>query len=138
MRERVRSYLAGDGQLAGLLTGGIHGGTLISRATTPEAFDASREIRPCALVKLETTARFGPHEAARRSFVVVYVYQRSGFEIIDAAIARIDQLLDGVKLGDGVWDIRLADQVSDLEDPALECALGYSRYVIVRVRQEVP
>ena len=134
MRETIRALLAADGTLAGLLTGGVWAATEISRQNTPGAFDANGELRPCALVKLESEGPVGPYVTSSRLFVLVMFYERSGYTAIDAAVARTYTLLHYVKAGAAVWEMRHAGDVLDLEDQALECSLGMSRFVAVRLR----
>lgn len=139
MRDAIRDYLAADGTLSGLLTGGIYAVPEITRQDTPDAFDANGEIEPCALVKPETEATFGPYEEAgaisARLYVVVFFYQRTGYDVVDQALARTRVLLHKEKLESGVWEISWADDVLDQEDEALNCSLGISRYVVTRLRQ---
>jgi hypothetical protein len=134
VRETVRALLANDATLAVLLTGGVWAATEISRQNTPGAFDANGELMPCALVKLESEGPSGPFVTSSRLFVLVMFYERSGYTAIDAAVARAYTLLHYVKVGTDVWEMRHAGDVLDLEDQALECSLGMSRFGAVRKR----
>ena len=134
MRNTIRDYLAADGTLMVLLTGGIYAVGEISRQATPDAFDSNGEVEPCGLVKLETEGQAGPYVEAggisSRLYVAVFFYQRTGYDVIDAAVARTRALLHREKLASGVWEIAWADDVLDQEDEALGCSMGMSRYVV--------
>ena len=134
MRETIRALLANDETLAGTLTGGVWAATEISRQNTAAAFDANGEILPCALVRLEAESPVPPYDTSSRLFVVVLFYQRSGYTAIDAAVARTFVLLNKVKVGGATWEVLHVGDTLDLEDQALECNLGMSRYVAVRRR----
>lgn len=134
MRETVRALLAGDGTLSAVLTGGVYGGTEINRQETPAAFDANGEILPCALVKIESEQPVGPFNTSSRQFIVVYFYQRNGRVTIDTALARVFVLLNRIKLTAGVWQVKHANDVTDVEDQALGCSMAFSRYEIIRKR----
>ena len=137
MRELIADALGDDATLGGLLTGGIFGGTEISRQLTAGAFDANGEVLPCALVALEVETPNGPYPTSSRAFFTVTFYERAGFSTIDAALARVFALLNAQKVGsasDRVWQVVHAEDSADLADPALGCAMRYSRYVAHRLR----
>lgn len=135
MRATLAAYLLADTTLIALLTGSIHTGTQISRQDTPTAFDSNGEIKPCALLKIESEVPSGPYETSSRMFVVVYFYQRSGYTTIDAALARVYTLLHRHKFSSkNVWEVRHTDDVCDQEDQAMGCSVSFSRYEIVRRR----
>jgi len=136
MRETIRATLAADATLTATLTGGVHAATEISRQLATAAFDSGGEIQPCALVKVEQEAQHGPYRVdalSARTYVVVYVYQRAGYDSIDTALARIRALLHGQKLASGTWRIDWAGESGDLEDQGLACAMRYARYVVTRL-----
>jgi len=137
MRDTIQAALAADTTLATTLPGGVHAGTGISRQRTPDAFDAHGELRPCALVRIETTTQYGPYTGtgalSARTYVLVYVYQRQGYASIDPALARIRALLHKTRLGTGTFEIVWADDSDDLEDEGLACAMRFSRYVATRL-----
>jgi hypothetical protein len=85
-------------------------------------------------VKLESEGPFGPFVTSSRLFVLVMFYERTGYTAIDAARARTYTLLHYVKVGTAVWEMSHTGDVLDLEDQALECSLGMSRYVAMRLR----
>lgn len=141
MIEAVLETLQGDAALASLLPGGVHGGMEISRQATPDAFDAFREIRPCALVKATVRTPWGPYDHSARLYFVIYLYQQRGNETISQAAQRIYELLHRQKLtpalgdaADGCWEIVHADDALGLEDPALGLPMATSRYVATMLR----
>jgi hypothetical protein len=126
--------LTGDATLTTALAGGVHEGTQINRNLTPAAFDANKEILPCALLKMEVESPIPPHHRGSRKFVTVYLYQRVGYDVIRAARDRIYVLWHEQKVGEKVWQIFHTDDVNDQEDGALECSLIVSRFAVVRSR----
>jgi hypothetical protein len=133
LRETVVQALAGDGTIAWLLPGGVWSALEISRQNTPAAFDANKELQPCALVSLEAEAPDPTFDTSTRSFVVLHFYQRYGYDKIDLALERSFQVLNRQKLL-GMWDMRHADDVRDQHDDVLDAALHVSRYVVTRLR----
>lgn len=141
MIATISAFLSADSQLAGLLTGGVHNGEVggkVSQQTTPAAFDSNREIRPCALVKPETATPWGPHAHGGRLYVVLYLYQRFGYDQIEAARLRCYALLQKRALpltsSGGVYEIVHANDLLGVEDQALGCSLIVSRYVATIMR----
>jgi hypothetical protein len=134
MRSTITAKLTGDTTLMALLTGGLHTATEITRQLTPTAFDANGEIKPCALVKIEGESPVGPYDSSGRLFAVVYLYERTGYTTIDAALDRAFVLLNLWKPSGNVWQVRHADDARDLRDEALACSMGYGRYVVTRLR----
>jgi hypothetical protein len=135
VRDTVKALLEADTTLMAILTGGVYAGGEISRQGMPDAFDSNGEILPCALVRVETETPYGPYDDSSRQYLVVMFYERSGYANIDAALARVYELLHKTRLGaTGVWEVVHADDVRDQEDQALACSLSYSRYVITRSR----
>lgn len=133
IRDVLRAVLAGDGPLSAVLTGGIYTEE-VTRQTTPDGFDANGVLRPCAVVRVSTETPAGPYARGSRAVATIYVYQDGGHTSIDAAIARIYDLLHQTKPADGIWEVRWADDLLDQEDPALDCNLGISRYTVTRLR----
>ena len=136
MITAIYNRLSGDATLLTTLTGGVHDAQTvqeISRQNTPGAFDANKELKPCALVKMETATPWGPHHDSGRLYVQVFYYQRAGATSIGTALHRVYTLLHRTQLtptdGSGCYDIRHADDLLGLEDQALECGLAISRYV---------
>ena len=134
LRDDLLASLTGDATLIASLTGGVHTGTTIDRQNTPAAFDANKEIRPCALLRMPADAPFGPRDLAGRQIAELYFYQRFGYTTIDVARARVFALWQNKRLAAGMWEILWTDDVPDQWDDALNCALAVSRYAVVRVR----
>ena len=137
MRDTIETVLTNDATLAATLTGGVHASTEITRQLTAAAFDANGEIKPCALVTVENQAQHGPFTGgdalSARTYVVIYLYQRTGYGSIDSALARLRTLLHRQKLGTGTWSIDWAGDSGDLVDEGLACSMRFSRYVVTRL-----
>ena len=131
----IVATLAADSALMASLPGGVHNAALvgvISRQTTPTAFDANGELRPCALVQGRTTSPAGGRIDAEITTVAIYLYQRSITTAIDAARVRIKTLLHRVRLappvGVGAWELSYADDALNRYDPALRAQLHVTTY----------
>lgn len=133
MRDTFAARLAGGTALMALLTGGVNT-TPINRQESPGAFDANGEIRPCAFVKVESETLRGPYSSSGHLYVVVYVYQRSGYATIDAALEQVFSLLNYWKPSGNVWEVSHAGDTRDVGDEALGCSMSYGRYVATRLR----
>lgn len=133
MITAIAALLAGDGTLAGTLTGGVHRAREISRQDTPAAYDANGELLPCALVKQSTGTPWGPIHDGGRLYVQVWFYERAGFENIEAARKRVYGLLHRQKVtpadGSGCYQIDHSDDLLDMEEPALQVSMAVSRFV---------
>ncbi|MEI8166695.1 MAG: hypothetical protein WCG26_09950, partial [Chloroflexales bacterium] len=111
MITAILTLLAADTTLAALLTGGIHDGRVVgevARDTTPTAFDASGELRPCALVQPGTDVAAGPLPTSSRFSLSLYLYERAGVASIDPARLRIYALLHRAMLAPasgGAWEL---------------------------------
>lgn len=138
LADDIQAILELDIPLMMILTGGAYTGREITRQDMPDAFDANGEILPCVLVKTEVELPWGPFHGSSRAYVRVFLYQRSGYTAIDAALNRIYALLHRQKLNTeyNTWEAMHADDVSGQEDPALSCSLAVSRYVLHRYRNE--
>lgn len=133
-RDDVKAVLEADATLISLLTGGFYAGGTINRQDTPAAFDGNSEILPCLLVNAGNTTPAGPFEHSAREFVDVYLYQRSGYDVIDQAIERVYVLLHRQKVGSSGWIMLHFDDNRDQRDTALSCSLAVSRYYKHRMR----
>jgi hypothetical protein len=133
VKTAVTAILQGDATFASLTAGGIHDNVKeISRQLTPTAFNADDEVLTCVLVKVESAAPFGVHDDSARAFLVIYVYSRKGTSVVGQLIDRAYTLLHRQCItSGGVWDCRHADEKRDLEDPTLECDMGFTRFVLV-------
>ena len=133
MYEAIVTTLKADSTLTDLIIGGIHSNVIeISRQTTPGAFDDSKELLSCALVKPGTIRPAGPLIHGHAQTVQIYLYQRSGFDVLDQAARRIYTLLHDQRIApvneSGAWLVRNTFQNIGLEDTALNCSLGLLRY----------
>ncbi len=133
MIDAVLTLLQYDAAIAGVLPGGVQRAVEISRQATPGAFDANGELRACALVKQETATPWGPHEDSGRLYITIYLYERAGYDAIEAARKRIYALLHRQKLtpvdGSGCYEVRHVNDVIDAEDSALHVPMAMSRYM---------
>lgn len=132
MIPAIVTLLQSDATLTGILTGGVYRAKEVSRKETPNAFDSKKELLPCALVKGETATPWGPHDHSGRLYVALYFYQRSGTASIEAARARVYELLHRQKLtpedGTGCYEIVHTGDLLDMEDTALQAPMAVSRY----------
>lgn len=136
MITAIYERLRGNGALMALLPGGVHNGAVvqeISRQNTPAAFDANKELQPCALVQLENEVPFGPLRTGTTLYVVIYFYQRFGHDAIQPAQLAARTLLHRQVLqpvdGSRNFEIQHANTLLGMNDQALNCALAISRYV---------
>lgn len=146
LRDTLLATLSADGTLAALLTGGV-----LDVSTLPQdqggAGSAPREadgitIAPHARVKLIASTPIAPARLWRLSpewqGCEMYLYQRKGYDVIDAALARIKALLHDTYLS--ADDMRLAHleytyASADLTADELEgAALRFCRFTITLVR----
>lgn len=135
MRDAILTFLAIDPTLLAILTGGIYTATLISRQTTPNAFNAARELLPCALLRFEDESQVSPYATSARLMFVLYFYQRSGYEQIDAARARCYALLNQSRIpGAPAWEVLHANDVLDQTDDVLTASMSFSRYQVMRLK----
>ena len=135
MRETLRAFLEADGTLSGLLTGGIHSVEEISRQTAASAFDAqTKELLPCANIRLETETPFGPHDSSSQVFILISFYERLGKATIDQARERVFALLhrQGLSGETSIVEIQWTDDITDVWDIGLDSSLALSRYRAIR------
>lgn len=132
----IKTALESDDALMDVLTGGIYADVEeINRQLTPDAFDATtKEIKPCALVKLGTEYKLTDTRRGVRSPLTIYFYERSGYSNIDDAMSMVFDLLNEAKIGDSTWNIEFQNAVYQQRDQALDCALGTLRFVAARER----
>jgi hypothetical protein len=135
LSDDIKTALQADASLVALLTGGIFNDVEeISRQLTPGAFDSNQELKPCALIKYGTELKSGPYERSVNSPVILYFYQRSGYNVIEQAMEKAYDLLNDKRIGDGVWQLIYDISVPQQRDVALDCPLGMHRFVAVRHR----
>ena len=135
LSDDVKTVLEADATLMALLTGGVHNDVEeISRQNTASAFDSNNEILPCALIKLGVEIPRGPYIHSVQSPLVIYFYQRQGFDVIAPAMVRVYGLLHDQKIGSATWRVEFDSETSNQRDDPLDCALGTQRFVAVRSR----
>lgn len=133
----VKTVMTADATLMALLTGGVYVGVEeVSRQNTAGAFDANRELKPCALIKLGVETQRGPFRAALsvQTPITIYFYQRNDYDVIDPAMDRTLELLHLAKIGSTTWEVEYESTVNDQRDQALDCPLATMRFVAVRRR----
>jgi hypothetical protein len=125
---QIASILAGDAQLAAILTGGVWTRPLKREGpgATPEAFAPTGQVRPAAVVRdgTETADGSGP-DTAFLGFPQVFLYApatASGRLAIDAAVTRIVELLHGATV-DGAGEtgagLRITSRLGIDDDPVM-------------------
>lgn len=132
LRDSVYNALTGDVTLMNILTGGLYDASVvgeISRQFTPNAFDANREVKPCGLLRMDSTVPGAVYTRGAREFFSVYLYEFRGTANVENARARIFDLLHDKRLATGMWRILHTDDVRDASDAVLQCGLVISRYV---------
>ncbi len=137
LQSDVEAVLEADATLMALLTGGVFSGIEeISYQNAAGAFDANKELKPCALVKCGVETRRGPYDEAAsvQTPITIYFYQRDDYTAINPAMDRTLALLHMAKVGTGTWEVEFESQVNDTRDIALDCPLGTMRFVAVRRR----
>jgi len=133
LSDDIKAALLADAPLVALLTGGIHNDVEeINRQDTPSAFDATtKEIKPCALIKIPNEVPVGPFLRSVRTTAVLYFYQRSGYSVIEPAMALVFTDLNEKRIGQ-IWNMEYAGGVYQQRDQALDCPLGSLRFSAVR------
>jgi len=134
MLNVVVAALQGDATLGTLLTGGVYDQLVvgeISRQKTPAAFDAFKELKPCALVMGESSTPWGPMHDSGRVYFLVWLYQQHGAQTIESARTRVYKLLHRKQLSTtaGIYEIRHANDVLGIEVQGLNAQGIQSRFV---------
>ena len=133
LSDDIKTALQADAALVALLTGGIHSGIEeISRYKPTAAFDANKELLPCALIKHSTETPAGPFLTSVRTIVVIYFYQREGYAVIEPAMGLAFADLNEKQIGTHVWNFEYVGAVYQQRDQALDCPLGSLRFNAVR------
>ena len=139
----IAAVLEASTPLMAILTGGIYEQDEvgeISRQATAAAFDANKELKPCALVAEGTELPRGGIDHAGigvsvQTPVNIYFYERSGYSNIAAAMAISFGLLNGQKIGSATWRVEYENTVKNQVDTALmNASLGVQRFTVVRLR----
>lgn len=135
LSDDIKTALQADAPLMALLTGGIFNDVEeINRQLTPGAFDANKELKPCALIKLGTELKSGPHDRSVQSPITIYFYQRQGYDVIEQAMEKAYDDLNDKRIGTGVWQVMYEISVPQQRDTSLDCPLGMQRWVAFRHR----
>jgi hypothetical protein len=135
LSDDIKTALEADTALMALLTGGIFNDVEeISKQNTPGAFDADKELKPCALIKIGTELKNGPYARSVRTPFTIYFYQRAGYSVIEPAMEKAYDDLNDERIGTGVWQLIYEISVNQQRDIALDCPLGSHRFVAVRHR----
>ncbi len=128
----VKAALQADASLVALLTGGIHNNIEeISRYNPAAAFDANKELLPCALIKVPNETPAGPYLTSVRTTFVLYFYQREGYGVIEPAMALAFADLNEKRIG-SIWNVEYVSGVYQQRDQGLDCPLGSFRFAAVR------
>ncbi len=131
----IQSLLLADSTLMAVLTGGVYDTGEITRQLAPGAFDANGEIKPCVLIKSGNEISLESKIQAVQTPLMLYLYQRSGYTAIDAALARIYSLLNQRHIGaSGVWEVQFNTENTRLSDEGLKCSLAMQRWNLIRKR----
>jgi hypothetical protein len=136
LSSEVKTALGTNTALMALLTGGIHIDVEeISRQNTPSAFDGTtKELKPCALIKLGVETKTGPHARSVRTPFRIYFYQRQGYGSIYPAMDYVFNDLNDQQIGERVWNIEFSSDIKGQRDQALDCALGSQIWTAIRNR----
>jgi len=129
----IKDLLEADTALMAILTGGVHDAVEISRQLTPGAFDANNEIKPCALVKTGTETAVHNKISAMQTSLTIYFYQRTGYTVIDVALARVLAILN-LYHAVNIWEIEFNNEIARSTDDALASSLAVQRYDVIRKR----
>ncbi len=133
LASEIKDALLLNDELMDILTGGIYCDVEeISRQNTPDAFDADGEILPAALIKLGVEIPTGPYVRGAQCPVIIYFYERQGYEHIDPAMGLVFDQLNETQTGSRVWNLQFLNSVYNQRDVALDCALSTLRFVAVR------
>ena len=134
-KTAVAQAMQSDGALMALLSGGVYSVTqIVPGMAAPHPFDEYGRMRPAALVRNETAATTGPQGRFDRAFVVVFFYDHAGYERIDQAAERARAVLHRRYVGDGSYEVRHVDDVSDQYDDSILAYMHRSRYQVARYR----
>ncbi len=134
-KTAIAQAMQSDGALMALLSGGVYSVTqIVPGMEAPHPFDEFGRARPSALVRNETAATDGPQGIFDRAFVVVFFYDHTGYETISQAAERARAVLHRRYVGDGSYEVRHVDDVSDQYDDSILAYMHRSRYQVARYR----
>jgi hypothetical protein len=144
----IKSVLAGDGTLTGILTGGVYSYTAdtrrlgLTRDMSPSPF-LDGFLRPCALVKGRSQIGTGAiidedqQVASVRQVIEIWLYDDgdAGYTALETARAQIYKLLQ-LKMLSGGGEVSWAGDIDNLRDPELDHAVALrADYVVNGTRQ---
>ena len=136
MLAAVLAALQADTTLASLLPGGIYDAGavgVISKPTTPLAFDSNGELRPCALVQANRLTPVPGFRTIETLTLSLYLYQRIGTASIEPARIRAYSLINRKRLastGQQAWELQHSEDILAQRDVALRASLIVSRYTM--------
>jgi hypothetical protein len=134
--DDIKTAMTNNSPLMAVLTGGVFNDVEeISRQNTAGAFNADKEIKPCALIKFgtEIPLRSGYANAVQTP-LTIYFYERRGFANIESAMDMTFDLINDSQIGTKVWRLEFDVAVYQQRDTALDCPLGSLRFVAKRLR----
>lgn len=137
LSDDIKTAMQNDAALMAILTGGVFDDVEeISRQNTPTAFDADREIKPCALIKFNNEIPFSAAKIANavQTPLTIYFYERSGYANIANAMVLTFGIVNDSQIGTNVWRLEFDVAVYQQRDTALDCPLGSLRFVAKRLR----
>jgi hypothetical protein len=130
-KAAVAEIMENDIDLVMLLTGGIYSVAQLNPTMEPPSpYDAVGRVRPCALIRKETSAATGPRNRFDRQFVVIFFYDYAGYDTINAAMIQTRQLLHERRIGDGAYQLWHVDTIQDQYDDALLAYMHRARYEV--------
>lgn len=133
--ESIKDMLLTSQVLREYLTGGIYTikDGFISRENTPDAFDSTGKLLPCAYITSLGDFAIQPHIHSSRNIVKIYLYQQFDFSLIAHAAQRILDILHNHRYT-GVYDIQYINQVLG-EDKALDSKMIILTFEIIYLRR---
>jgi len=140
LRSDVKAVLDADEDLMEMITGGVHIDIPeLSRQFAPDAFDGDSEIKPAILIKEGNEIPSGPYSRSVQTPLVFYFYQQAGYDVIEAGINIVFNLLHEQRIGGSTWQIlydssMVDNRSGDIRDAALDCSMGVGRFRAVRMK----
>jgi hypothetical protein len=140
LRDDLKAVLDADEDLMEMITGGVHIDIPeLSRQFAPSAFDSNSEIKPAILIKEGNEIPSGPYSRSVQTPLVFYFYQRAGYDVIEAGINIVFNLLHEQRIGGTTWQIfydgsMVDNRSGDIRDAALDCSMGVGRFRAVRMK----
>ena len=143
LREAIINLLSADSTLSALLTGGVFNAEDFSfdgggSDEIPRQADGVL-IDPFGIIRFGDSDKFGPRDVkGRMQNIEIYVYDNVGYTTIDAAIDRLDALLDQVRITADDRQLAYLEYAHDskeLDAPELEgVACRFIRFMNTYIR----